>query len=202
MVKTPYGIINMTSSSGGGGTGPAGEGWVRLLLDSADYTDDTYSRINSVTETPGSTGTTSVNYQVNNASLGVPVTANRYIAGGAIWMWETGLDFSTPKVIELFFEGTGLSSTSNIVLWYGITHAASITLSTIHSDSCAIGYWNSPRSRTGTTDPGGRTMYLVGNIYSPSTGALEPWQNGPSRDSATSRFDTGSICSVNTKQQL
>lgn len=176
MVKTPYGIINMTSSSGGG-TGPAGEGWERLLLGDADLTDDTYSRIVNLTETPGATGTTQLEFYVNNASLGIPSASNRYPASGAVYWWETGLDYSTPKVIELFVEGTGFTVSSNIVIWFGITHNKAITLSTLHTNSCAIGYWISNRGRTGA-DPGGRTMYLVNNLFPPTTGALSDWQNG------------------------
>lgn len=180
MVRHSYGFgyVNLTSQTVGGGGGPPGSGWVRLLLEDADQTDDTYSRVVSLTETPGATGSTVLEYYVNNASLGVPSASNRYPAAGAIWWWETGLDYSTPKVIELFVEGTGFTATSNIVIWFGITHNTTLVPSTIHTNTCGSGYWISSRSRTTPTTPGGRTMYLVNNLFSPTTGALNDWQNG------------------------
>ena len=172
MVKTPYGIINMTSSSGGG-TGPAGEGWERILLNSADTTADPYSRVASIdSETAGATGETTITLNLGDpGGLGAPA---RYLTNSAVYYYDISKDWTVPRLWEFFFEFSSFNlSTSDIIVYLGLSF--NDTQASISNNTIAGGIWCSPRGAAGqnyavrfqgtTHTSSGRTTVTANNFH-------------------------------------
>lgn len=173
MVKTPYGIINMTSSSGGGGSGPAGEGWERILLNSADTTSAPYTRVASIdSETPGATGETTVTMNLGDPG-GVGALA-RYITAADVYYYDISKDWATPRLWEFFFEFSGYTVASDLAVYMGISF--NDVQASISNNTVAGGIWASPRGAAGqnyavrfygtTHGQSARTVNTANNVHS------------------------------------
>lgn len=171
MVKTPYGIINMTSSSGGGG-GPPGVGWERLYFKSPTSTDDTYGIVNTITEDASST---IINW--NMGRLTIPSTDFRYPRGCCAFYWDVGEDYTDSKMIEMFYEFIGYDgATTSQCVWFGITYDN--TWSNIDASLMGCRQLASPRTSSGT-DYGGQIAAWIDSTNYPGSTVLTSAGWGP-----------------------